>query len=155
MTPNIRRATEADLPRIIELIHLGAAGGIGAEDLGPPLLAAYYEAFRSFEHFPEAKVMVAEVDGQVVGTFQFHLLPSLANGARPTAEVEGVHVAEAFRGQRIGEAMMAWVAAEARRLGCRRVQLTSNKIRVDAHRFYERLGFLKSHEGMKLHLADE
>jgi GNAT superfamily N-acetyltransferase len=155
VTPTIRRATEADLPRIIELIHLGAAGGIGAEDLGPPLPGAYYESFRSFERFPEAKVMVAEVDGEVVGTFQFHLLPSLANRALPTAEVEGVHVAEAFRGQRIGEAMLAWVAAEARRLGCKRVQLTSNKVRVDAHRFYERLGFVKSHEGMKLHLTDE
>ena len=152
MTPTIRLATETDLPRIVELIHLGAVGGKGAETLGPPLPAAYYEAFRSFTRFPEAKVMVAAVDGVVVGTFQFHLLPSLSNGARPTAEVESVHVAEALRGQRIGEAMMAWAISEARRLGCKRLQLTSNKARTDAHRFYERLGFVKSHEGMKLNL---
>jgi GNAT superfamily N-acetyltransferase len=150
MEPLIRAATEADLPRIIELIHLGAVDGKGSEILGPPLPEPYYAAFRSFVRFPEAKVMVAELDGEVVGTFQFHLLPSLANGGKPTAEVEGVHVAERFRGQRIGESMMAWAIAEARRLGCKRLQLTSNKARVDAHRFYERLGFLKSHEGMKL-----
>jgi len=148
----VRRATEGDLPRIVELIHLAAVGGVGAEELGPPLPERYYQAFRSFAQFPEAKVMVAELDGAVVGTFQFHLLPSLANGALPTAEVESVHVAEEFRRRRIGEAMMAWVVDEARRLGCKRVQLTSNRARTDAHRFYERLGFVKSHEGMKLTL---
>ena len=152
MTPLLRPATEADLPRIVELIHLGAVGGHGAEDLGPPLPHAYIAAFRSFARFPEAKVMVAEVDGSVVGTFQFHLLPSLSYQGRPTAEVESVHVAEAMRGKRVGEAMMQWAIAEARRLGCKRVQLTSNKARNDAHRFYERLGFVKSHEGMKLNL---
>lgn len=150
--PRIREATEADLPRIVELIHLGAVGGAGSEDLGPPLPGSYYRAFRDFARFPEAKVIVAELDGMVVGTLQFHLLPSLSNLGRPTAEVEAVHVAEAFRGRRIGEALIAWAAAEARRLGCRRLQLTSNKARTDAHRFYERLGFAKSHEGMKLDL---
>ncbi len=151
-SPLIRAATEADLPRIVELIHLGAVGGNGAEDLGPPLPGSYYEAFRSFERFPHARVMVAEIGGTVVGTLQFHVLPSLSHRALPTAEVESVHVAESFRGQRIGEAMMSWAIGEARRLGCKRLQLTSNKARVDAHRFYERLGFEKSHEGMKLNL---
>ena len=141
-----------DLPRIVQLIHLGAVDGKGGEELGPPLPLAYYDAFRSFERFPEAKVLVAELDGAVVGTFQFHLLPSLSNQALPTAEVESVHVAEEFRGRRIGEAMIVWAIAEARRLGCKRLQLTSNKARLDAHRFYERLGFVKSHEGIKLNL---
>lgn len=152
LAPTIRLATEADLPRIVELIHLGAVAGKGGEDLGPPLPEAYYAAFRSFGRFPEAKVLVAELDGAVVGTFQFHLLPSLSNQALPTAEVESVHVAEAFRGKRIGEAMITWAIEEARRLGCKRIQLTSNKARLDAHRFYERLGFVKSHEGIKLSL---
>lgn len=150
--PDIRPATEDDLPRVVELIHLGAVGGMGGEELGPPLPEAYLVAFRNFARFPEAKVMVAELEGAVVGTIQFHLLPSLSNQALPTAEVESVHVAEAFRGQRIGEAMMTWAIAEARRLGCKRIQLTSNKSRLDAHRFYERLGFVKSHEGIKLNL---
>ncbi len=149
----IREASEDDLPRIVELIHLGAVGRHGAEDLGPPLPQAYYEAFRSFARFPHAKVLVAESGGQVVGTFQFHILPSLSHRGLPTAEVESVHVAEAMRGQRIGEAMMGWAIGEAKRLGCKRLQLTSNKARTDAHRFYERLGFVKSHEGMKLDLA--
>ncbi|MBK9544548.1 MAG: GNAT family N-acetyltransferase [Dehalococcoidia bacterium] len=152
MTLRIRRAAEADLPGIIALIHLGALGGQGAEELGPPLPEAYYRAFREFSRYPEAKVLVAELDGHVVGTFQFHILPNLSNRARPTAEVESVHVMEAVRGQGIGGAMMAWATEDARRLGCRRLQLTSNKARSDAHRFYERLGFVKSHEGMKLNL---
>ena len=80
------------------------------------------------------------------------MLPNLPTRARPTAEVESVHVMEAVRGQGIGGAMMAWATEEARLLGCRRLQLTSNKARSDAHRFYERLGFVKSHEGMKLNL---
>lgn len=152
MTASIRLATEADLPRIVELIHLGAVGGAGVEDLGPPLPLRYYEAFRDFARFPEASVVVAELAGEVVGTLQFHLLPGLSNRGMPVAEVESVHVAEAFRGRRVGEAMIAWAADEARRLGCRRLQLSSNKARKDAHRFYERLGFMKSHEGMKLNL---
>ncbi|MGE0601673.1 MAG: N-acetyltransferase family protein [Dehalococcoidia bacterium] len=149
MVLQIRHATEADLPRIIELIHMGAVRGKSLEELGPPLPERYYAAFRRFADFPEAAVMVAELNGEVVGTFQFHLLPSLSGG-HPVAEVESVHVAAAYRGQRIGEAMMQWAIAEARRLGCKRVQLASNKERTDAHRFYERLGFVKSHEGMKL-----
>ena len=152
MTPLIRRATEDDLPRIVELIHLGAVAGRSIEQPGPPLPEAYYQAFRDFARFPEAKVMVAEVDGEVVGTLQFHLLPGLTGGGRPSAEVESVHVAEAWRSRRVGEAMMRWAIDEARRLGCKRVQLTSNKSRTDAHRFYERLGFVKSHEGIKLDL---
>ena len=112
----LRLATEADLPRIVELIHLGAVGGKGAEELGPPLPERYYAAFRAFRDYPEAKVMVAELDGLVVGTLQFHMLPSLSAGAYPTAEVESVHVAEAFRGQRIGEAMMGWAIEEAQRV---------------------------------------
>jgi GNAT superfamily N-acetyltransferase len=66
--------------------------------------------------------------------------------------VESVHVAETHRGRRVGEAMMAWAIAEARRNRCYRLQLTSNKGRLDAHRFYRRLGFVASHEGMKLDL---
>ncbi len=79
--------------------------------------------------------MVAEVNGAVVGTLQFHLLPSISGGGAPTAEVESVHVAESYRRQRCRQ------SAKTPRL-----QLQS---RIDAHRFYERLGFVKSHEGMK------
>lgn len=147
----IRRATEADLPRVVDLIHLGAWGG-SAEQPGPPLPAAYFEAFRAIQSNAATAVMVADLDGEVVGTFQFAVLRGLSHVGRPVAQVEGVHVAEARRSQGIGEAMMNWAMTEARRNGCYRLQLTSNKGRVDAHRFYRRLGFVASHEGMKLDL---
>jgi len=74
----------------------------------------------------------------------------VANRGGRVAQVENVIVAPAFRSQGIGEAMMRWAIEEARRRGCFRIQLTSNKVRTRAHRFYERLGFVASHEGMKL-----
>jgi GNAT superfamily N-acetyltransferase len=148
----LRDATEADLPRIIELIHLGRVEGRAGEDLGPPLPEPYYAALRSFAALPGARVIVAEVGGEVAGTLSFTVLPNLSNGGRPCAEVESVHVAEAYRSHGIGGVMMAWAIAEARKFGCFRLQLSSSKSRVDSHRFYERLGFVKSHEGMKLAL---
>ena len=150
--PTIRPAREADLPRIVELIHLGAAGGHSEEDLGPPLPSSYLAGFRAIEASPTHQLMVAELNGTVVGTLQFSSLPGIARQGIPVAQIESVHVAEEFRGRRIGEAMVRWSIDEARRLGCGRVQLTSNKIRTDAHRFYRRLGFVQSHEGMKLGL---
>ncbi len=150
--PVVRPAREADLRRIVELIHLGAAGGHSEEDLGPPLPDSYLVGFRAIEASPAHQLMVAEVGGAVVGTLLFSVLPGIARLGIPVAQIESVHVAESFRSQRIGEAMVLWAVEEGRRRGCGRLQLTSNKVRTDAHRFYRRLGFAQSHEGMKLEL---
>lgn len=147
----IRRATETDLPRIVELIHRGAWGS-SPENPGPPLPEGYYDAFRAIESDPARAVMVAELDGRVVGTFQFAAIPNLSHQGRPLAQIESVHVDESLRSRGIGETMLRWAIDESRRRGCFRLQLTSNKGRKDAHRFYERLGFAASHEGMKLNL---
>lgn len=147
----VREATRADRARVVELIHLGAVGG----PVGPAPSAATPEYERAFAHFeasPDAMVMVAVVDGEVVGTFSLTILPNLSNGGRDVAQIESVHVAEAMRGRGVGEAMLRWAIAEAKARGCFRMQLSSNKERVDAHRFYRRLGFVASHEGMKLAL---
>ena len=133
------------------MIQLGAAGG-PLEVPPSPLPASYERAFAKFESEPDAMLMVAEVDGVVVGTFTLTILANLSNGARDVAQIESVHVAEAARNEGVGAAMLAWAIAEARRRDCSRLQLTSNKIRRDAHRFYRRLGFVASHEGMKLTL---
>jgi len=82
--------------------------------------------------------------------FQITLIQHLMRAGELVAEIESVVVDEPFRGKKIGEAMMRWAIDDARRRGCTRVQLTSNAARKDAHRFYERLGFVASHEGMKL-----
>src|SRR5581483_9518986 len=98
------------------------------------------------------RLMVAELSGRVAGTFQLTIIQGLMYRGARTAQVEAVRVAADLRGRGIGEAMMRWAIAESRCRGCLRLQLTSNKARGDAHRFYERLGFRRTHEGMKLDL---
>jgi GNAT superfamily N-acetyltransferase len=148
----IRDAREADLPRVVDLIDLGGVNGPGGEDPGPPLPDAYRRAFTDLAALPNMRLLVAEVDGEVVGTFIHAILPNISYGGRPIAQLESVHVAPHRRGQGIGEQMVRWAIAEARAHGCARLQLTSNRARTDAHRFYRRLGFVDSHVGMKLAL---
>lgn len=152
-TPALRAATEADLPRVVELIYLGTAPGVTpVEDPGRPLPVSYLEGFRDITRYPGAALMVAELDGVVVGCFLFMLLPHIANRGLPIAQVESVHVHPDHRSKGLGEHMIRWALDRARESGCQRLQLTSNKSRTDAHRFYERLGFAKSHEGFKYEL---
>lgn len=146
----IRDATESELPRVVDLIHLGTFDGISSEDPSVPLPAAYIDAFRAIVGSGRGRVLVAEVDGTVVGTVQYNVIPNLSHVGKPVAQLESFHVAAEYRSQGIGEAMVDFCVAEARKDGCFRVQLTSNKARTDAHRFYFRLGFKASHEGMKL-----
>ena len=148
--PVMRRANRHDLPRIIELLQQESLDGERREDLGPPLPQRYYEALAEIEADPDNDIIVAEMDGHVVGTFQITLIRHLEREAELVAEIESVVVDEPFRGRKIGEAMMRWAIDSARTRGCSRVQLTSNRARTDAHRFYERLGFVPGYIGMKL-----
>jgi len=148
----LRTAAAADLGTIVDLIaadQLGAARD-GIRDEAD--LAAYAAAFRSIDADPAHMLVVAEQDGQIVGTFQLSFLPGLARRGTLRAQIEAVRVAENQRGAGLGAAMMEWAIAEARRRGCALMQLTSDKARPDAHRFYAGLGFVASHEGMKLYL---
>jgi GNAT superfamily N-acetyltransferase len=147
----IRRAREADLPRVVDLIHGGALNPSN-ELPGEPLHAGYVDAWRDIESNPRAELMVAEHNGRVVGTLLFMVLPHIANRGGRLAQVESVHVDAALRSHGIGEQMIAWSVDRARALGCFRLQLTSDKRRDAAHRFYRRLGFAQSHEGFKLDL---
>jgi len=148
----LRTATEADVPAVVRLL---AADQLGANRDGvrdEADLAAYVAAFRLIDADPAHLLMVGEQDGQIVGTFQLSFLPGLARRGALRAQVEAVRVAENQRGAGLGAAMMRWAIDEARRRGCALVQLTSDKVRADAHRFYAGLGFVASHEGMKLPL---
>ena len=89
----------------------------------------------------------------MVGTLQLSFIPGISHGGAWRAQVEGVRIASDRRGSGLGGRLMEWVVQESRRRGCRMVQLTTNKSRTDAHRFYERLGFVGSHEGYKLQLG--
>jgi GNAT superfamily N-acetyltransferase len=96
--------------------------------------------------------MVAESDGEIIATMQVSFIPGLARRGALRAQLEAVRVDDAYRGRGLGAAMLAWAIDEARQRGCGLVQLTSDKSRTSAHRFYERHGFVATHEGMKLKL---
>ena len=153
-TPNnvqFRLAARADLPAIVQML---AEDELGAqrERFEAPLPQVYYHAFETIETDPNQELVVAEVDGKVVGTLQLMFLPSISYQGGTRAQVESVRVAQRLRGQGIGAEMMKWALERARQRGCHLMQLTSHKSREDAHRFYERLGFTKSHIGMKINL---
>jgi GNAT superfamily N-acetyltransferase len=148
----LRTATHVDVPAVIDLIAADQLGATrdGVRDQAD--LAAYTAAFQSIDADPAHLLLVAEQDGQIVGTFQLSFLPGLARRGALRAQIEAVRVADSQRGSGVGAAMMRWAIGEAERRGCSLVQLTSDKARADAHRFYARLGFVASHEGMKLAL---
>jgi GNAT superfamily N-acetyltransferase len=145
----IRLARREDVPAIVRLLaedQLGAARE-SAED---PLPEIYWDAFERLG--PENAVYVADVDGTVVGCLQLTFIHGLSRRGMTRAQIEGVRVAASHRGAGIGEALMRDAIERARRAGCKLVQLTTDQRRPDAHRFYERLGFVASHLGMKLGL---
>jgi GNAT superfamily N-acetyltransferase len=145
-----RRATEADLGRAVELLALGAVPGtVSAED--PSDLTPYRAALRALQDASGA-VLVAELEGEVVGLCQLIVFRHLQGRGGLCAELESVHVHPDHRGRGIGSVLVRDAVARARAVGCYRVQLTSNRARPEAHRFYERLGFVPSHVGFKLPL---
>ena len=149
----IRDATAADLPEVVRLLAQDQMGGED-DSPGPPLHAGYVVAFDAIEADPNQRLVVAEQNGRIVGTFQLSYTPGLLFRGGWRATIEAVRVDEIARGQRIGEAMMRWTIDTCRRRDCRVIQLTSNSARVDAHRFYDRLGFKQSHLGFKMMLED-
>lgn len=146
----VRRAHEGDLAAIV---HLLADDRLGAtrEDEGD--LTAYREGLAAIDADPNQLLVVLDDDGDVVGTLQLTFIPGISHGGAWRAQVEGVRVASARRGSGLGRQLMEWVVQESRRQGCRMVQLNTNRSRTDAHRFYERLGFVGSHQGYKLDLT--
>jgi GNAT superfamily N-acetyltransferase len=147
----VRRAAEADVPAIVGLLaddELGAAREAGDGDPGP-----YLRAFAAIDADPnQLLVVVTAQDGDVAATMQLTFLPGLSRHGALRAQIEAVRVGAAYRSHGLGQAMFTWAIAEARRRGAILVQLTSDKSRTAAHRFYDRLGFTPSHEGYKLYL---
>jgi GNAT superfamily N-acetyltransferase len=149
--PVIRAAQRTDIEAIIALALQGQI--IGSTDNAADWADESYQfAFSAIEANPNEELYVLERDGKVIGTFQLTFLPGLMRRGMTRGQVEAVFIAEHLRGQGLGRRMMKWAVNRCRERGCGMVQLTSNKKRVDAHRFYESLGFAKSHEGFKLYL---
>jgi GNAT superfamily N-acetyltransferase len=149
-----REATPEDLPQIVRLL---AEDPLGAqrERAEQPLAQAYRDAFERMRRQPGNRILLAvEASGAVVG-LQLSIIHGLSRQGLTRAQIEGVRVARERRGAGIGEALLRHAIALAKREGCGLAQLTTDRRREEAHRFYERLGFKASHLGMKLDLAAE
>jgi GNAT superfamily N-acetyltransferase len=149
--PVIREARRDDVPAIAALYAADAVGGHG-DSADPAALPDYMAAFERIAASPADRLFVAEMDGAVVGTFQTTLTPMMTGRGRLVLTVEGVQTRADRRGAGIGAAMMRHALAQSREAGAGLVQLSSNAARTEAHRFYERLGFERSHVAFKMKL---
>ncbi len=141
----IRRARREDLPAIVALY---ADDVLGKTRESPDELAPYEAVFDRLD----GELYVGELDGAVVATLQLTMIQQLSARGGKVAQIEAVRVARELRSRGLGEQLVRDAIERARAAGCTRVQLTSNRERRDAHRFYERLGFVASHTGFKLAL---
>lgn len=147
-----RDATPADIPTILLLTHAGDARGKDTPPLDEASLSdrRYLAAFEDIAASPEHRLIVVEAGGEIVGTLQISFIPGLPRFGMKRGLLENVHIRTDQRGNGLGTTMVTWAVERCREAGCGMVQLTSTKVRNDAHRFYRRLGFSQSHEGFKL-----
>lgn len=148
----LRRATRSDLPRLLALLADDRLGknreGVGSED------ACYAQAFEAIDADPNQHMLVGEQDGRVIAMLQLTFIPGLSRRGAWRANIEAVRVDGTLRGQGIGRHMLATALQLARERACRMVQLSSDKSRIEAHRFYGQFGFAATHEGFKLKLDE-
>jgi GNAT superfamily N-acetyltransferase len=149
-----REAQRDDLPAIIAMLaedQLGAA----REDASMPLDQGYERAFRAIAADSNQLLVVAELEGMVIGTLQITFIPGLSHRGATRGQIEAVRVAASKRGRGVGERLIGYAIERCRERSCRMVELTTNNARTDAHRFYARLGFAQSHKGFKLKLEPD
>lgn len=145
----VRPATRADLPDLVTML---ADDPLGRSREGAPA-PVYEAAFDRIDADPNQLLAVLTGPaGAVVGTLQLTVIPGLSRGGATRGQIEAVRIRADHRGRGLGGPFVRWAVDEARRRGCALVQLTTDRSRRDAHRFYARLGFVDSHVGMKLDL---
>jgi len=145
----IRPARHDDVTAIVAMLADDPLGR-GREGTEQPLQTSYFEAFARIAADQNIHQMVAEAAGEVVGCLQLCILPGLSSQGASRGLIEDVRVAAHCRGRGIGEQMVQWALAQARGSGCKLVELLTHQTRIDAQRFYARLGFQPSHVGMTL-----
>ncbi len=143
-----RRATQTDLPQIIAMLADDPLGQ-AREDPSSPVNPRYKDAFAAIERDPNQLLAVAEIDGTIAGVLQLTFIPGLSRLGMWRGQIESVRIKSDHRNHGLGREMFEWAIATCRQRGCELVQLTSDKTRDDARRFYESLGFVASHEGFK------
>jgi GNAT superfamily N-acetyltransferase len=146
-----RRAALSDLPSIVRMLADDELGSQRENDQ-VPLQGSYLKAFEQIDNNPNYELLVAEQEGEVIGTLQLIFLLSISFQGGLRAQVESVRVDKRFQNQKIGSQLMEHAIQIAKARGAHVMQLTTHNSRKDAHRFYERLGFKSSHLGMKLKL---
>lgn len=146
-----RNAVENDLPALIQMLADDDLGG-KREDFSVVLNSNYIAAFNSIESDPNNELIVACYNNNIIGMLQLTFIPYLTYIGSWRCLIEGVRIHSKHRGQGLGRKTFEWAIARAQAKNCRLIQLTSDKTRIDALRFYESLGFIASHEGFKFHL---
>lgn len=146
-----RLATQEDLVEIVRLL-LEDSLGVQRESLQLPLPASYQTAFEAITADKNQELTVVELKGEIVATFQLSFIPYLTYQGGLRAQIEAVRVKATYRGQGLGTTVFQYVIERAKSKGAHLLQLTTDKKRVEAKKFYDALGFTASHEGMKLHL---
>jgi ribosomal protein S18 acetylase RimI-like enzyme len=149
--PCFRPAVVSDLAKIVAMLADDELG-YEREDTSIPLNPNYLDSFAAISHDPNQILAVVEYKGDLAGCLQLTFIPGLSRLGMWRGQIESVRIATGFRGKGLGRKMFEWAIAECRRRGCGLVQLTTDKSREEALRFYESLGFTASHEGMKLDL---
>lgn len=150
-TITFRTATLADLEAIVSLLADDALGA-RRETIASPPGACYVSAFQSIAADANQRLVVAADGEAIVGTLQLSFIPGIARRGAWRGQIEAVRIAASHRGSGLGQRLFEWAMDACRARGCQLVQLTTDKGRPDAHRFYEKLGFVASHEGYKLAL---
>ncbi|MFC2012499.1 GNAT family N-acetyltransferase [Chloroflexota bacterium] len=145
----IRPARESDIPRILELYRQLS---LSAELEQEPSLDNYRQVFNEISAFSRYELVVAEEQGEVIGTLVLLIVPNLSHNALPWAIVENMAVDERRRRQGTGKLLMDYAIARAREASCYKIQLLSNKKRDEAHQFYRTLGFEASAHGLRFYL---
>lgn len=151
MNINIRKANRDDIPVIVRLLADDTLGS-QRERYEEPLPESYYEAFKEINADKNNFLIVAEIDNKIIGTLQLTFIPYLTYQGSKRALIEAVRIDKSYRGKGIGKIMLEWVINKAKEMHCHMIQLTTNKNRPDALEFYKKLGFIASHEGLKLYL---
>jgi ribosomal protein S18 acetylase RimI-like enzyme len=149
---NIRKARREDVPHIVRLLANDPLGKQRESDQDP-LPQPYYTAFSEIDTDKNNLLIVVEDGKKIIGTSQLTILTGLTYQGGKRGHIEGVRIDEAYRGQGIGKLMLEWLINKSRESGCHLVQLTMNKERTDTIEFYKKLGFIASHEGLKLHFG--
>ena len=150
----MRKMQKADLGVVVGLLADDELGQ-SREDKAAVLHDDYSRAFEHIENDSNQYAAIFEINGETIGCLQITFIPGLSRRGSLRGQIEGFRVSRGFRGKGYGSKMIASAIKECRARGCRLVQLTSDKKRENAIQFYERFGFVKSHEGFKLNLADK